>query len=231
MSAMKDKILVWDAPVRVFHWLLVLSFFGAFVSAESERWRLVHVSLGYTVGGLVAFRVLWGLVGTRYARFASFVRGPRAVGRYLGALLRGEPEHHLGHNPAGALAIVLLLLLSVVTVATGWALYDEIGGHWLEDLHEVVGNLMLLVVGVHVAGVLVSSWLERENLVRAMLSGKKSGAPGAGIRWNWWPLAVLLLAAVLGFWWLQWQAAPSAATASGRGVAEEAAKYGPGDDD
>lgn len=231
MSAMKDKILVWDAPVRVFHWLLVLSFFGAFVSAESERWRLVHVSLGYTVGGLVAFRVLWGLVGTRYARFASFVRGPRAVGRYLGALLRGQAEHHLGHNPAGALAIVLLLLLSVVTVASGWALYDEIGGHWLEDLHEVVGKLMLLVVGVHVAGVLVSSWLERENLVRAMLSGKKPGGPGAGIRWNWWPLAVLLLAAVLGFWWLQWQAAPSAATASGRGVAEEAAEYGHGDDD
>jgi cytochrome b len=201
------KILVWDAPVRVFHWLLVLSFFGAFVTAESEYWRLVHVTLGYTVGGLVVFRLLWGLVGTRYARFARFVRGPAAVGRYLGALLRGRPEHHVGHNPAGALAIVLLLLLSVATVATGWAIYNDIGGHWLEELHEGAANFMLGVVGVHVAGVALASWLHRENLVRAMLNGKKDGAPSQGIRWSWWPLALLLLAAVLAFWFLQWQGA------------------------
>jgi cytochrome b len=214
MSDAKNKVLVWDAPVRVFHWLLVLSFFGAFITAESERWRLVHVILGYTVGGLVVFRVLWGLVGTRYARFASFVRGPRAVARYIGSLLRGQTEHHLGHNPAGALAIVLLLLLSAVTVASGWANYNEIGGHWLEELHEVVGNLMLLVVGVHVAGVLVSSWLHRENLLRAMVTGKKQGAPAEGIRWNWWPLALLVLVAVLGFWWQQWDNSASAPTGS-----------------
>jgi cytochrome b len=210
MSTMNDnkpRILVWDAPVRVFHWLLVLSFFGAFVTAESEYWRLVHVTLGYTVGGLVLFRLLWGLIGTRHARFASFVRGPAAVGRYIGALLRGQPAHPVGHNPAGALAIVLLLLLSVVTVASGWLTYEDLGGHWLEELHEGAANFMLLVVCVHVAGVAVSSWLHRENLVRAMLDGRKQGAPDQGIRWSWWPLALLLLAAVLGFWFLQWQGA------------------------
>jgi cytochrome b len=210
MSTMNDnkpRILVWDAPVRVFHWLLVLSFFGAFVTAESEYWRLVHVTLGYTVGGLVLFRLLWGLIGTRHARFASFVRGPAAVGRYIGTLLRGQPAHPVGHNPAGALAIVLLLLLSVVTVASGWLTYEDLGGHWLEELHEGAANFMLLVVGVHVAGVAVSSWLHRENLVRAMLDGRKQGAPDQGIRWSWWPLALLLLAAVLGFWFLQWQGA------------------------
>ncbi|HCY14856.1 MAG: cytochrome B [Curvibacter sp. GWA2_64_110] len=223
MANEKTKILVWDAPVRVFHWLMVLSFAGAYLTAESERWRLVHVSLGYTLGGLVAFRVLWGLLGTRYARFASFVRGPAAVMRYLSSIAHGRPEHHVGHNPAGALAIVLLLLLSVATVASGWANYNDLGGHWLEELHEVMANLMLTVVGVHVAGVVVGSWLHRENLVRAMLTGRKEGAPNQGIRWTWRPLALVLLAAVLGFWWLQWQSAP--ATASSGTVATEAAKY------
>jgi len=225
MIESKKEILVWDAPVRVFHWLMVLSFAGAYITAESERWRLVHVSLGYTLGGLVAFRVIWGLLGTRYARFASFVRGTSMVKRYLSSILHGQAEHHVGHNPAGAVAIVLLLLLSVATVATGWANYNELGGDWLEALHEGAANFMLAVVGVHVAGVVVASWLHRENLVRSMVNGRKEGAPDEGIRWSWWPLAGLLLAAVLGFWWLQWQAAPPPATVSGGDVATQAAKY------
>ncbi|MDH5206909.1 MAG: cytochrome b/b6 domain-containing protein, partial [Hylemonella sp.] len=119
MTTESKKILVWDLPVRVFHWLLVLCFFGAYLSSESERWMLLHVTLGYTLGGLLAFRLLWGLWGTRHARFVNFVRGPMAVARYLGSLLRGRPEHHVGHNPAGALAVVLLLVLGAVTAFTG----------------------------------------------------------------------------------------------------------------
>lgn len=224
-STTKTKILVWDAPVRVFHWLLVLSFAGAYLTAESERWRLVHVSLGYTMGGLVAFRILWGLLGTRHARFASFVRGPVAVMRYLRALFTSRPEHHVGHNPAGAVAIVLMLLLSVAIVGTGWALYNEVGGDWLEELHEGAANFMLAVVAVHVAGVVLASRLHRENLVRAMVTGKKVGAPAEGIRRPWRPLALIILVAVLGFWWLQWQGAPSG-DASGSAIATENAKSG-----
>jgi cytochrome b len=208
------KIRVWDAPVRVFHWLMVLSFAGAYLTAESERWRLLHVTLGYTLGGLVAFRVLWGLVGTRYARFGSFVRGPAAVMRYLRTLFSGRPEHHVGHNPAGAVAIVLMLLLSIGIVATGWAIYNDVGGEWLGELHEVAANLMLGVVAVHVAGVVIASKLHHENLVRAMVTGNKQGAPSEGIRRLWRPLALVLLAAVLGFWWLQWQSAPVATVAT-----------------
>ncbi|HAN54929.1 MAG TPA: cytochrome B, partial [Betaproteobacteria bacterium] len=156
------KILVWDVPVRVFHWLMVLSFAGAYLTAESERWRLLHVSLGYTMAGLVGFRIVWGLMGTRYARFSTFVRGPKAVARYLGAMLRGQPEHHTGHNPAGALAIVALLGLTLVVTASGWATYNDIAGDWLEEVHEAAANVMLAVIGVHVAGVLLSSWLHRE---------------------------------------------------------------------
>jgi cytochrome b len=211
MSESQTKIMVWDAPVRVFHWLMVLSFAGAYLTAESEHWRLIHVTLGYTMGGLVAFRVVWGLLGTRYARFSSFVRGPAAVVRYMRSLLGQQPEHHTGHNPAGALAIVLILLSSIAIVATGWAIYNDVGGEWLGDLHEGAANFMLIVVGVHVAGVAVASRLHRENLVRAMVTGNKAGALADGIHRAWVWLAVVVLIAVLGFWWTQWQTAPSAA--------------------
>jgi cytochrome b len=205
------KVLVWDAPVRVFHWLMVLSFAGAYLSAESERWRLAHVTLGYTMAGLVAFRILWGLLGTSHARFSTFVRGPKAVARYLGAALRGQPEHHTGHNPAGALAIIALLALTLAVAASGWASYNEVGGNWLEDIHEAAANLMLAVVGFHIAGVVLSSWLHRENLALAMFSGRKLGTPEEGIRRAWHSVAALMLVAVLGFWWQQWQSAPSGA--------------------
>lgn len=199
------RILVWDAPVRLFHWLMVLSFAGAWLTAESERWQLVHVTLGYTMAGLVAFRIIWGLIGTRHARFASFVRGPRAVLAYLRSIVRGAPEHHTGHNPAGALAIVALLLLAAGVTATGWATYSELGGHWLGELHEGIATAMLILVGVHVAAVIVSSWLHRENLVAAMLTGRKAAPNRDAIRAPWRSVAAVLLVAVLGFWWLQWQ--------------------------
>jgi len=208
-------ILVWDAPVRVFHWLMVLAFAGAYLSAESERWRLLHVTLGYTMIGLVGFRIVWGLIGTRYSRFTQFVRGPAAVRRYFGAMLRGRPEHYTGHNPAGALAIMALLGLALAVTASGWALYNDIGGDLLEEVHEAIANGMLAVVGVHVAAVLLSSRLHHENLVGAMITGRKPGRPEEGIRRAWRSVAAIMLVAVLGFWWSQWQGTPAAGV-SGR---------------
>jgi cytochrome b len=204
----ESSILVWDVPVRVFHWLLVFCFVGAYLSAESERWRLVHVTLGYTMGGLLAFRVVWGLIGSRYARFTAFVRGPTAVLRYVRSLFSAHPEHHLGHNPAGAAAIVLLLLAGAAVVGSGWAVYNDVGGHWLEDLHEGTSNLMVLLVVVHIAGVVMASWLHRENLVRAMLTGRKWGLSSQAIIRSSWIVAILIVLAAAGFWWQQWAAAP-----------------------
>jgi cytochrome b len=210
------KVLVWDAPVRVFHWLMVLSFAGAYLSAESERWRLVHVTLGYTMTGLVAFRVLWGFVGTRHARFASFVRGPATVVRYLRGLVGGRPEQGAGHNPAGAMAIIALLGMTLVVTATGWATYNDVGGGWREELHEGAANVMLSIVGVHIAGVLIGSWLHRDNLVRAMVTGRKLARPQDALRSAWRSVAVLMLAAVLAFWCSQWiGAAPTGAIDDG----------------
>ncbi len=195
-----SKIPVWDLPVRVFHWLLAASFAGAFLTAESEHWRNLHVMLGYTLLGLILFRLVWGFAGSRHARFASFVAGPAAVWRYLRSLISGDPEHHVGHNPAGALAIVALLGLGVLTAATGWAVYSDVGGEWVEEVHEGAAYAMLAVVGLHVAGVLVSSVLHRENLVAAMISGRKPGAPDQAIRSRHRLLGVLLLGAVVAFW-------------------------------
>lgn len=198
------SILVWDLPVRVFHWLIVLCFAGAYLTAERESWRLVHVTLGYTMAGLVLFRLLWGFLGTRYARFSNFVRGPRAIAAYIGSVLRGRTEHHTGHNPAGAIAIVALLGLALAVTAAGWATYQDLGGKWLEEVHEAAANIMLGVVGLHIAGVLLASWMHRDNLVGAMITGRKPGRAEDGVRSAWRSVGILMLVAVLGFWWTQW---------------------------
>lgn len=208
-SVGQRKALVWDAPVRLFHWLMVLCFVGAYVTAESERWRLLHVTLGYTLGGLVAFRLVWGFVGSRYARFSEFVRGPRAVAKYVSSLMRGQPQHYVGHNPAGAIAIVLLLALSILITLSGWALYNDLSGEWLEEVHETISNLMLAVVAIHILGVVSSSWLHRENLIASMISGLKAVGPSDAIRSAWRSIAIVMLVAVLTFWWVQWQGAPT----------------------
>lgn len=210
------NVLVWDLPVRIFHWLLAASFAGAWLTAGHERWMLVHVTLGCTVLALAVLRVAWGLVGTRHARFGDFVRGPRAAMRYLGGLVRGQPQHYLGHNPAGGLAIVALLALAVTAAATGLATYTL--GDAYEDLHEVLANLMLGLVGLHVAAVVVSGWLHRENLVAAMFSGRKRGAPADGIATPRRGVGIVLLAAVLGFW--GWQLSHPAAGLGAVAVAE-----------
>lgn len=203
------RILVWDAPVRVFHWLMVLSFAGAYLTGEMDEWRLLHVTLGYTMAGLVGFRIVWGLAGTRYARFANFVRAPASVLHYFRTLARGQPEHYVGHNPAGAVTILAFLFLTLVVAGSGWATEQAFGGDAMEEVHELAANLMLAIVGIHVAGVIVSSRVHRENLIGAMISGRKIGQAQDGIRSARRSVAALLLIGVLFFWWYQWDSAPA----------------------
>ncbi|MFP4896305.1 cytochrome b/b6 domain-containing protein [Paraburkholderia sp. EG304] len=226
------RILVWDAPVRVFHWLMVASFAGAWLTTESERWRLLHATLGYTMVGLVAFRIVWGLVGTRYARFSAFVRCPTAVVRYMVSLVKGRPERHVGHNPAGAVAIVAMLLMSWAVGATGWAAYNGTGGEWLGELHEGVASAMLALVAIHVIAVLASSLLHRENLIGAMVTGYKSGRADEGIRTARWGFAALVMAAAIAWWWTQWHAAPQMPAADqSAGASAHLRSSGDGDGD
>jgi cytochrome b len=195
-----ERILIWDLPTRLFHWLLAASFAGAWLTAESERWRDLHVLLGYTFAGLIVFRLLWGFVGSRYARFSSFVTGPGPVKRYLGSILAGRPEHHVGHNPAGGWAVLALLGLGLASALSGFATYNEFGGHWLEELHEGAASAMLALVFVHIGAVVLSSLIHRENLVRAMLTGFKHGKAMQAIRRPRWIAAGALALLVVGFW-------------------------------
>jgi cytochrome b len=195
----RERILVWDLPTRLFHWLLAGTFAGAWLTAESERWINVHATLGYTFAGLIAFRLVWGFVGSRYARFSSFVAGPGPVARYLGSLLAFRPEQHVGHNPAGGWAVLALLGLGLATALSGFAAYT-LRAHWLEQLHEGVAGAMLALVFVHIGAVLVSSLLHRENLVSAMWHGYKRGSPAQAIRRRRWIAAGALVALVAGIW-------------------------------
>jgi cytochrome b len=195
---MKERILVWDLPVRFFHWSLALSFTIAYLSSESERWQLIHITSGYVLAALIVFRLIWGFVGSRYARFAEFVRGPAAIRDYLLGMLRLRPPHYTGHNPAGALAVLALLFLGLLTAASGWATFNEIGGNLVEELHEGLANTMLALVALHVVAVLLSSAVHRENLIGAMVHGCKQGSAHLAIGRAYWGVALAVLALIGG---------------------------------
>lgn len=197
---MDRKARIWDLPVRVFHWGLVASFAGAYLIAESDGLRPYHAMLGYTMLGLIAFRLIWGFVGTRYARFAAFLYRPRQALAYLRSLPRGRGEEYVGHNPAGSWSVYAIMVLAVLTGVAGVLTYNEIGGEAVEEFHEVVANLWLLVVGLHVAGVIASSLAHRTNLARSMVTGYKRVAQGVESVPGFRALGAGLAAAVLGFW-------------------------------
>jgi cytochrome b len=173
----QETVKVWDPLVRVFHWSLAVSFALAWLTAEELD--SVHEWTGYVIAGLLAFRLLWGLVGPKYARFSQFVRSPGTVVRYLRAMIQGREPRYIGHNPAGALMIVILLLALAGTALTGWmqTLDAYWGVEWVEEGHEAFANLTLLLVALHIAGVVLASMRHQENLARAMIIGRKR-APG-----------------------------------------------------
>ena len=172
MAAAIPMVRVWDPVVRLFHWSLVTAFATAFLAEEGGR---LHDAAGYTVLGLIGIRLVWGLIGPLHARFASFVPAPGQLTAYLRELARGRPPRFLGHNPAGGAMIVVLLATVLTAAASGWLMTTDRfwGIEWVENLHEGSAWLALILVGVHVTGVLVSSLMHRENLVRAMITGDK----------------------------------------------------------
>ena len=205
-----NEVKVWDPLVRIFHWSLVAAFAIPWLTGDEES-RL-HELAGYAVIGLVLVRIVWGFIGTRYARFSDFVYRPSTVLGYAREMLAGKPRHYLGHNPLGGMMVLALLVSLLAAGVTGLALQgaeqgtgpfaslvtgttvtmpsiiakavadddDEDGngekenGELWEELHELFANLTLLLVGLHVAGVIIGSLVHRENLVRAMFTGRKS---------------------------------------------------------
>ena len=172
-AAGEPTVVVWDRFVRLFHWGQASLVLLAFLTTDDARW--LHEFAGYAVLALIAARLVWGLVGTRHALFISFLASPRAVLRYLALLRDGRAPRYLGHNPAGGAMIVALLGLLVIVAGSGWLSETDayFGVPWVDHLHHISAHLLLVLVGLHIAGVIVSSWLHRENLVLAMITGRK----------------------------------------------------------
>lgn len=212
---------VWDLPVRVMHWGLVLAVGGAWLTRELEGdWFAWHVRCGYAVLLLAATRIVWGFVGTRHARFADFVRGPRAVLRYLRGGAGEDGQRIAGHNPLGALMVLALLLMLLTQATLGLFANDKImstgplfgyvtgeTSDRLTSLHEKLFDVIVVAIAVHVAAALFYLWVRRENLILPMITGRKPGdllPPGASDIGSSRTLLAVGIAAALGalLWWV-----------------------------
>jgi cytochrome b len=222
MSSSTKTVSVWDPLVRIGHWTLVITFFIAYFTEEDFLTQ--HTWAGYVVGTVVLIRIIWGFIGSKHAKFKDFIYSPSAIFVYLKALISRKPQHYLGHNPAGGVMVLALLLSLSATIYTGMALYaveknagplagivanndktlpktsiiptayaDEDGDEgeneqenfsvneadeeFWEGLHEFFVNFTLLLIALHIGGVLLSSYVDKENLIKAMLTGRKEVPP------------------------------------------------------
>jgi cytochrome b len=208
---------VIDAPTRMFHWLFALSFLGAYLTADGERWRLLHVTLGYTLAGLLGFRVLYGLLGPRQASLGLLWRKLAGAPAWLKSLTSAASWSTInwrqGQNLLMALAVFALLVMVVPLTLSGYGTYNDwgdfLGGDWLEEVHEFFGEAFLVVVLAHLA--LIAGWslLRRKNQAAPMLTGRVEGAGPDLVKHNHAWLAALLLVAALGYWAWEWQQSPN----------------------
>ncbi|CAM3737005.1 cytochrome b/b6 domain-containing protein [Polynucleobacter brandtiae] len=195
----KQSILVWDVPTRVFHWLLVICFAGAWLTSESERLQMIHYAFGYSACALVLFRMVWGVIGTRYARFSQFIKGPKDMIGHLKVLLSGHQHDTPGHNPVGGMVMIGLMLIILFIGLTGYLSVKEFLGDFMSEAHEVISSLALALIIIHVVAAVIMSLVQKENLVRAMVNGKKQGLPEQAIRFPQYLIGLIL---VLGWGYL-----------------------------
>ena len=174
--ARSAEVKVWDMAIRLFHWSLVFAFILAFVSAE--EWDQIHEFAGYFIGGLLGFRIIWGIVGSKYARFSNFIYKPSTVHNFLHDSLAHKAKRYLGHNPLGGVMVVALMSSLITITASGIAMTSNMfwGVEWVEELHEATANISLVLIVLHVAGVVFASFEHKENLVKSMITGFKSQA-------------------------------------------------------
>ncbi len=221
------RVKVWDPAVRLSHLAMGVLVLVAFLTSEEDDRLPLHMRLGLVLLGVVVFRIVWGFVGTPHARFADFVRGPKVVLEALKAMARGTPTHTVGHNPVGALMVLALLGTLLVTASTGvlLALGPDWEGplmlskralHLVKELHEGAAEALPVLVVLHVAGVLLSSVLERQNLPLGMVTGFKRAteptSPSSPARLAaGFALSALVSGAAIGG---LWQILPSTADAA-----------------
>ncbi|MBE0614856.1 MAG: cytochrome b/b6 domain-containing protein [Burkholderiales bacterium] len=187
-----SKILVWDLPVRLFHWLLVMLVVASIISVQiGGNAMQIHMLSGYTVLALVLFRILWGFFGSTHARFASFVRSPATALAYLGALRRNQASQHLGHNPAGAWSVLAMLIVLLVQACTGLFANDDIATEGplaklvskalsdrITGIHHLNSKLLFALIGLHLSAVAFYVLGKHEDLVKPMITGFKEAVAG-----------------------------------------------------
>jgi cytochrome b len=185
-------IRVWDLPVRLFHWLLVLSVAGLFITEQlGGNYMEWHKKLGYFVLGLILFRIMWGVIGSQHARFASFLRGPATILKYLRDIKNPAAPRWLGHNPLGALSVVAFLVVIAVQAVTGLFADDEIlmTGPYadavskevsglLTKIHKINSKVIIGLVVMHLLAIGYYVFIKRDNLVKPMITGEKSSKDG-----------------------------------------------------
>jgi len=201
------QIRVWDIPTRLFHWSLLLLLLTSWVSGGEEYLAMVHRASGMLLAGLIVFRIVWGFAGGEHARFGSFFPSPGKVIAHLRQVAAGKPERHLGHNPVGAVAVFLLLTTVSVCILTGlFSSGEGLTGPFantigleMSDVHELAFRVLQGLVALHLVGVVAESWLAKDALIPAMITGRKTrteGGPASDARRAGLP--ALMVALVLG---------------------------------
>ena len=203
IKEISKRMMVWDSPIFITHWLLAFCFVGAILTQESEKFRLVHVTLGYTMLGIVGFRLIWGFVGSKYARFTTMKPRFLRVRENIQAILSGNKEFSIGLNAIGFVAAYLLMGLVLLVSASGYLVFNEIGPELISEIHELVGNLLITVVVVHVGSIVLNAIYQRLQKSNAEVATKIGVLAQRARPYKWVSIIILLI--VIYFWGIQFK--------------------------
>lgn len=203
IAEIRKRMTVWDSPIFVTHWLLAICFVGAILTQESEKFRLVHVTMGYTMLGIVGFRLIWGFIGSKYARFTTIKPRFLRVRENIQAILGGNKEFSIGLNAIGFVAAYLLMALVLLASASGYLVFNEIGPELISEIHELVGNLIIAVVVVHVGSIVLNAIYQRLQKSNAEVATKIGVLAQRARPYKWVSIIILLI--VIYFWGIQFK--------------------------
>ncbi len=201
IKEIRKRMMVWDSPIFFTHWLLALCFLGAILTQESEKFRLVHVTMGYTMLGIVGFRVIWGFIGSKYARFTTIKPRFLRVRENIQAIFRGDKEFSIGLNALGFIAAYLLMGLVLLVSASGYLVFNEIGPELISEVHELVGNLLIAVVVVHVGSIVLNAMYQRLQKTNAEVAKSVGVLVQRARPYKW--VTIIILSVVVYFWSIQ----------------------------
>jgi cytochrome b len=203
INEIRKRMLAWDSPIFFTHWLLAFCFVGVIITQESEKFRLVHVTLGYTILGIVGFRLIWGFIGSKYARFTTIKPRFLRVRQNIQAILDGNKEFSIGLNAVGFVAAYLLMGLVLLASASGYLVFNEIGPELISEIHELVGNLLITVVVVHVGSIVLNAIYQRLQKANTEVATKIGVLAQRARPYKWVSIIILLI--VINFWGIQFK--------------------------